>query len=472
MNLSYPYGQAVNDHVDKDKFDSVDFSLKFPTIDNITQDIIDNKGDAVLFKVDVARAFCNLRVDLADALKLGLKWADAFYVNLAVPFGWKHGSGSFQILSDAISHIMAKEGVKLHCYIDDYIVVTSKSKASEQFAMLCDLLDELSLPMNKDKLTPPSKRITCLGIDIDIDNNTMSIARDKVKVIYAECLAVNKKTVLSKQAFQPLLGKLIYIQKCVKPSRVFINRILDLFRINSHLRRIHLTSDFQKDIQWFLEFLPSFNGVCYISKPSIDDSQSVFLDASLTGMGAVWRDRVYATPIHNCPDPKFTIVHFEMLNIVIALRIWGHLWQHGSISIKCDNLGVVQVVKTGKTRDQFLALCVRNIWLLTASHDIDLVITHIPGAKNVIADTLSRLYSNKSVNSNILTDLKENYIWDRVPADYVPAHYGPWPVEECCSLDLPPERLPGSFNYTHNFCGYNSSQHLIGLGVFKTFQFY
>ena len=103
--------------------------------------------------------------------------------------------------------------------------------------------------------------------------------------------------------------------------------------------------------------------------------QSLFLDASLTGMGAAWGDRVYATPIHNCPDLKLTIIHFEMLNIVIALRIWGHLWQHGSISIRCDNLGVVQVIKSGKTRDQFLALCVRNIWLLTASHDIDLVIS-------------------------------------------------------------------------------------------------
>ena len=76
------------------------------------------------------------------------------------------------------------------------------------------------------------------------------------------------------------------------------------------------------------------------------------------------------------------------------------------------------MVKTGKTRDPFLALCVRNIWLLTASYHIDLVITHIQGSKNVIADTLSRLYSDKSVNHDILTDLQENYIWDRIPANY------------------------------------------------------
>ena len=308
--------------------------------------------------------------------------------------------------------------MKLHRYIADYIVVTSNSKASEQFAMLCDLLHKLGLPLNKDKLTPPSKQITCLEIDIDIYNNTMSIAQDKIKAIYAECLAVSKKAELSKQAFQSLLGKLIYIQKCVKPSRIFINRILDLFRTNAHLRKIHLTSDFYKDIQWFLKFLHSFNGISYISKPSIDDSQSLFLDACLKDMGAVWRDRVYATPIHNCAVLKLPIVHFEMLNIVIALRTWGHLWQHGSISIRCDNLGVVQVVKTSKTRDPFLALCVRNMWLLTASHDIDLAITHTPGAKNVIVDTLSKLYSDKSVNHDILTDLQQNYTWDRIPANY------------------------------------------------------
>ena len=131
---------------------------------------------------------------------------------------------------------MAKKGVKMHCYIDDYIVVTSKSEAFDQFTMLCDLLQELGLPMNGDKLTPPSKRITCLGIDIDISNNTRSIAQDKVDTIYTECLAVSKKTVLSKQAFQSL-GKLIYIQKCVKPSRIFIKRILHLFHSNSHLKK-------------------------------------------------------------------------------------------------------------------------------------------------------------------------------------------------------------------------------------------
>ena len=50
---------------------------------------------------------CNLRVDPVNVLKFGIKWANTFYVDLP-------GSGAFQILSDAITFIMAKEEVKLH----------------------------------------------------------------------------------------------------------------------------------------------------------------------------------------------------------------------------------------------------------------------------------------------------------------------------------------------------------------------
>ena len=275
MNLFHPYGCSVNDHVDKDAFDSAPFILKFSSIDNITQDIKDTAEDS-----------------------MGIKWNKAFYVDFAIAFGLTHGSRSFQILSDAVAYIMANKGVKLHCYIDDYNIVTSKLKDTEQFVDLCDLLQELGLPLNKSKVTLPTKRLTCLSIDIDITNNTMSIAQDKLEAIYEECSAV--RNLLSKQAFQSLLGKLIYIQKYVKPSRIFVNGILELFRNNSCNRKIHLTPDFHKDIQWFLAFLPSNNGVSYITKTEVDHDQTLFLDACLTGMGAVWRNGVYATPTHNC----------------------------------------------------------------------------------------------------------------------------------------------------------------------------
>ena len=81
------------------------------------------------------------------------------------------------------------------------------------------------------------------------------------------------------------MGKLLYIQKCVHSARVFINRILALFRKNSGKTRIYLDREFHKDITWFLEFLPKFNGITYFKMFEVNKDQTLFLDESLTGLG-------------------------------------------------------------------------------------------------------------------------------------------------------------------------------------------
>ena len=69
------------------------------------------------------------------------------------------------------------------------------------------------------------------------------ISSDKLEAIYAECIEVSTKTSLLKRKYQSLLGKLLYIQKCVKPARVFINRLLATFCSNSHLKTIPLSAE-------------------------------------------------------------------------------------------------------------------------------------------------------------------------------------------------------------------------------------
>ena len=56
LGLSYPKSNSLNDHVTKDLFDGTVFTLKLPSIDGITHDIINTENHTVLFKVDVARA--------------------------------------------------------------------------------------------------------------------------------------------------------------------------------------------------------------------------------------------------------------------------------------------------------------------------------------------------------------------------------------------------------------------------------
>ena len=298
LNLSYPKGQSLNDNVDKQLFDGKRFTLKFPTIDDICNEIGKNPNEILMSKIDISRAFRNLRIDPGDALKFGLSWRGQYYQDLSAAFGWIHGSASFQLVADVITHIMKRKGFKTFAYIDDFILINPKSKAQQAFDTLTDLLQELGLPMNNDKRTPPTRTLTCLGICLDLNTNTLSIDAGKIEAIYDQCLKTLGKNTISKKQLQSLLGKLLYLHKCVKPARIFVNRILATFRQNCHKNKIQISTEIKQDIQWFIRFLPQFNGSAILVKTPIQQPHTLHIDASLTGLGGVWGNRVYTTPIY------------------------------------------------------------------------------------------------------------------------------------------------------------------------------
>ena len=123
LDLSHPQGLSLNDQVDKLAFDTSKFLLKFPSTDDIVQEICDHGDNVTIAKIDVARAFHNLHLDPADDVKLGIKWHDEVFIDISVVFGWVHCSASFQRISDAVTYIMGKAGAKMFAYIHDYILV-------------------------------------------------------------------------------------------------------------------------------------------------------------------------------------------------------------------------------------------------------------------------------------------------------------------------------------------------------------
>ena len=65
-------------------------------------------------------------------------------------------------------------------------------------------------------------------------------------------------------------------------------------------------------------------------------------------------------------------------------------------------------------QNPMLAACIRNIRLEASIHDITTTIEHIKGKNNVIADALSRLYSENSVESALINGIANEYIWEQV----------------------------------------------------------
>ena len=73
-------------------------------------------------------------------------------------------------------------------------------------------------------------------------------------------------------------------------------------------------------------------------------------------------------------------------------------------------MAVIQALTTGKARDQMLATCARNIWLIEALNNIQFQFSHIPGKQNILADLLFRWYMVHNATEK-LNSLISNHIW-------------------------------------------------------------
>ena len=80
----------------------------------------------------------------------------------------------------------------------------------------------------------------------------------------------------------------------------------------------------------------------------------------------------------------------EMMAVLIGVRIWGHLCTGMKVQIYCDNEAAVSVINSGKTKDEFMGSCIRELWLVVAKFGFELRAVHLPGVENRVADWLSR----------------------------------------------------------------------------------
>ena len=129
----------------------------------------------------------------------------------------------------------------------------------------------------------------------------------------------------------------------------------------------------------------------------------------MTGLGGRCENLVYhmSLPQH-CKN--LGIVQLEMINILVAIRIFSKIWSKKHVLVKCDNQAVVTVLTSGKTRDAFLAACARNIWLALGQNDTDASYVHVLGKNNQVADLLSR-WQNTVNQQLLLGTLVQNPIW-------------------------------------------------------------
>ena len=92
LDLSFPFGAGINTGIAKNELDGLAFKLKLPTPLDLANLIVEMGRGCHLFKIDMSRAYRQLRGDPLDWPLMGVTWYDKLYVGLTIPFGLRHGA--------------------------------------------------------------------------------------------------------------------------------------------------------------------------------------------------------------------------------------------------------------------------------------------------------------------------------------------------------------------------------------------
>ena len=129
-------------------------------------------------------------------------------------------------------------------YVDDFFGVGTPRDARDAYDALYVVLQKLGLTISAKKLVPPGTKAVCLGVAFDTEKGEISIPEEKMAKIVEMVEEWQAKKSCSRRQLQSLLGHLLYLHKCVKPARFFVNRMLDLLRSDYDKDRISSTQDY------------------------------------------------------------------------------------------------------------------------------------------------------------------------------------------------------------------------------------
>ena len=397
-----------------------------------------NGKGCFIWKRDLSRYYLQIPLDPLDYPKVGFIWRARFYFFTSLMFGLKHSGLQGQRASSAVTWIHKRMCLetpenKPFCslnYSDDIGGCESdRERAVQSYTALGLLFEELNLLESKSKAHPPSTSMPYLGVTFDTVAMSMSIPSDKLEELRETLSLWSKKKRASKKNLQKLLGKLIWVSRCVKYSRGFMARLL------AQLRELHqfpdnasrsLPEGCKEDIKWWIRYVRRFNGVemMFPEEPLllppedlIELSENVCCgDAQLNGGGAYFNNEYWSREF-----PEFLLgdtvpIHIKEFWVVIASAIlWGDIWRGSLVYIFCDNMAVVQVLNKESPKDEGMASLLREFLYVVCSRGFKPVFQHIGTKENLIADFLSRHHDSAPLDTFLSQNMPNLKVRRRVP---------------------------------------------------------
>ena len=312
-----------------------------------------------------------------------------------LPCGGRRAPGIFHRVSQSVKSMMAKHGfTAVVVYLDDFLVVgKTQAECLAAFEYLLQLLRDLGFSISWRKVVKPTTRLIFLGIELDTVRQCMSLPASKLVELQDLVTQFQKCVRASKRQLQQLADKLNWACRVVYGGRTFLRRILDTMNLLvKPSAQCKLTPDFYADIQWWCDFLQTFNGKhLFLSQNRVE----VATDACPMAARAVFSgDWLYNN--FGCESPTLSALHInhkEALAVCLAAERWAPAWANRQVFVFCDNQAAVGMINKGSTSSPLVMQALRRLSWLSAVFNFRLKMQYLPGSLNVIADAVSRLHS-------------------------------------------------------------------------------
>lgn len=389
-DCSQPAGKAVNDYA------RLEEKLSYQSLDDATKLLVPGGYSA---KVDLKSAYRSVSIHADDQAYMGLAWtfeghtAPTYMIDTRLPFGSRLAPGIFHRLTQAVRRMMAKRGYDIAAFFDDFFLhEPTFERCLAAVHELVRLLRELGFYIAYDKLEGPARRVTFLGIVIDSELFMLELPQQKLDEFYAILVQFASRKRASLRQLQQLAGRLNWASQVVKGGRCYLRRILDIMKpLKQSHHKVLLPQSFFADIQWWLQFLPVFNGKCLaLNHAPVHD---VYVDASGTGVGFIfandwgycgWRDI-------DRHVGQFHINEKEILSAVMAARRWAPLWANSRVLFHTDNITARAALRKGSAKSWRIMPYLRELFWLSALFNFTIDAVYIPGHQNDTPDMISRL---------------------------------------------------------------------------------
>lgn len=250
------------------------------------------------------------------------------------------------------------------------------------------------------KTDPPATQMLYLGIELNLRDMTAKLHEERVIAMREKLREVHGMDTIRRKQLQSIIGVLVFASCIIRCGRAAYSHLLQLLRESKGASKIKMDTAARQDIEMWLELLSKLNSRTVISGVRMKCSRwHVYTDASYTGWAwtagfgcmdyGVW-PKSWELRMGQSKFACIWICECEILTVAFAIRYLAPLAANSRLTIHCDNLPVVQMLKKHSSASSRCCRIVAEIEWALAVYGVEINPVHCRTYDNVLADAGSR----------------------------------------------------------------------------------